>query len=146
MDITELGAQAVTELFHYGVKGMKWGVRRDRSGRDSGPEDVTIKTTPGKKVQTRGGRRQEVSEDAVKTAISKQKAKSSTTDALSTKELQELVTRMNLEQQYSRLSEGQQSAGKKFVSNLLLNAGKQQAQAIVNQQVSTIVQKKMQGR
>lgn len=133
-----MGESLTDALAHYGVKGMKWGVRK-RSGDRSAPTDVEVKKTPGKKVQTTGGKNQPASEDAVKTAISKQKAKSSSTDALSTKELQEMVNRMNLEQQYGRLTEAQKSPGQKFVSNLLLNAGKQQAQAIVNQEVGKAV-------
>lgn len=103
-------------LAHYGVKGMKWGVRR-------GSQDVTLKTTPGKKVQAKGGRGQPVSNDAKEAATSRQKAKASTTDALSNKELQSLVTRMNLEQQYSRLSTDKRSSGKSLVGRFLSEFG-----------------------
>ena len=81
-------------LEHFGVKGMHWGVRKD----------VSVKATPGKYVKTSGGTKQTASEDAIAAATYRQKAKKSTTDSLSNKELQSLVTRMNLEQQYSDLS------------------------------------------
>lgn len=90
-------------LAHYGIKGMRWGVRRN-VGSD-GRVDVTTTAQPGKKVVAKGGQGQPAHEDAIRTAVSKQKAKASTTDSLSTKELQELVNRMNLEQQYSKLSQ-----------------------------------------
>lgn len=66
-------------LAHYGKKGMKWGVRRSPK--------------PG------------ASQDAQRTGSFRKTAKRGGTKALSTKELQELVTRMNLEQQYSRLTQ-----------------------------------------
>lgn len=107
-------------LAHYGVKGMKWGVRKDRYGR-SGPQEVTLKTKPGRRVTAKGGRRQPASEDAKRTATSRQKAKKSTIDSLSTKELQELVTRMNLENQYKNLARRQRflNKGEAFVDELL---------------------------
>lgn len=88
-------------LAHYGIRGMRWGVRRNLSGG----VEVSTTSIPGKKVIAKGGQGQPAHEDAIKTAISKQKAKASSTDALSTKDLQELVNRMNLEQQYSKLTQ-----------------------------------------
>lgn len=115
-------------LAHYGVKGMRWGVtRKSGSAAPSGPTPVVTKITPGKKVKTSGGKLHTPTEDAVAAATLKQKAKSSSTDSLSTKELQVLVTRMNLEQQYNRI--GPQPASKKvtgFLASTLLGIGKQQ--------------------
>jgi len=103
-------------LAHYGVKGMKWGVQRNRT-----PTDVTLKETPGKLVKAKGGKNQPASEDALKAAKLRQVAKKSTTDALSTQELQTLVSRMNLEQQYDNLSKNgtRDSTGKKVVRTFL---------------------------
>jgi hypothetical protein len=67
-------------LEHYGVKGMKWGKVRTRAQIDADSADVA----------------------AVKDAKSKISA-NRTTDVLSNKELQTVVTRMNLESQYNRL-------------------------------------------
>lgn len=89
-------------LMHYGVKGMHWGIRRGST--DTGPSsDVHVSRRKSGLVKTQGGKNHPPHEDAIKAAIARQKAKTSSTDALSTKELQDLVTRMNLEQQYSRL-------------------------------------------
>lgn len=69
-------------LEHHGIKGMKWGVRR------------------ADKNSTEGH-----SEDAMRVAASKAKLKKAkSTHVLTTRELQELVTRMNLEQQYANLA------------------------------------------
>lgn len=105
-------------LEHYGVKGMKWGVRKDQSS-SSGPTAVETKTIKGHVITT-GGKGHEPSEDALNAAIGKQKAKKSGLASLSNKELQAVVTRMNLEQQYSRLIDQRaySSAGQKFVSEL----------------------------
>lgn len=101
-------------LAHYGVPGMKWGVRKNRTA-----QKVTVQTTPGRKVKTSGGQNQKPTQDAITAAKLKQKAKKSTTDALTNKELQAAVTRMNLEQQYRRLSAPQKSKGKQFLDKLL---------------------------
>ena len=105
-------------LKHYGVKGMKWGVRKDR---DRNPVEVSSSQTPGKYVRTSGGQNQTASEDAVRARKAAQKAKASTTDALSNKELQSLVQRMNLEQQYASLKEKEdrRSSGAKLANVLL---------------------------
>lgn len=92
-------------LEHYGVKGMRWGVRRSSSSSSD-------------------------SEDAMRAKASRAKIKRGDTGPLSNKELQDLVTRMNLEQQYSRLS-GQPSSAKgaigKFVADTLISVGKSEA-------------------
>lgn len=68
---------------HHGIKGMKWGVRRS---------DAQISAAPK-------------SEDAARKGELRAKTKTKTgTSALSNREMQEVVTRLNLEQQYSRLT------------------------------------------
>lgn len=79
-------------LAHYGVKGMKWGKRKKSSSEPS-------------------------SDDASKAADLKVRAKKSGTSVLTNQELQTLVTRMNLEQQYSRLNPQTKSAGRKFLED-----------------------------
>lgn len=130
-------------LEHFGVKGMKWGVRRRGP---SGPTDVIVKTAGGKKVKTAGGKGQPASDDAVRAAVSKQKARKSTTDALSNKELQDLVSRMNLEQQYTRLAPRTKTqAATKFIGEILLGVGKQEATKLASdfagQQVKNVIKK-----
>lgn len=105
-------------LAQSGVKGMKWGVRK----RDKTPTDVVVKTNPGRRVKAKGGKYHGASEDAIKAAIARQTARKSTVDSLSNQELQALVTRMNLEQQYSRLSADRMTAGQKFAKNLAKQA------------------------
>lgn len=66
-------------IAHFGVRGMKWGIRRDRP-----------------KVDIR-------SQDAKNAALAKKIVRKHGTKALSNQELQALVTRMNLEKQYATL-------------------------------------------
>ena len=77
------------ELRHYGVKGMKWGVRRERlsalNAKRKAPTDVELTEKPGDFVRSRGGRNQSSSEDARTAQVYRQKARASTTDSLSNK-------------------------------------------------------------
>lgn len=83
-------------LTHHGVKGQKWGV-----------------------ITRRRGGSQPSSDDAKAAADAKAKIKVGGTKVLSNKDLQSLVTRMNLEQQYSRLSSADKSRARKIVESLL---------------------------
>jgi hypothetical protein len=116
-------------LAHHGVKGMKWGVRKDGSTSSTTVRtspvarkstDITARQKPGQFVRTSGGKRQIAAEDAIRVAASRQLAKKSTTDALTNKQLQDAVTRMNLEQQYSTLAKksDRRTRGQRFVQAL----------------------------
>jgi hypothetical protein len=109
-----------TFLVHYGVKGMRWGRRKERTA-----QAVDVKATPGRRVKTTGGKYQGPSEDAIKVAVYRQVAKKSTVDSLDNKQLQELVQRMNLEQQYSNLSSNRVGTGKQIARLLLGQVGDQ---------------------
>lgn len=102
-------------LAHYGRKGMKWGVRRRSSSSSNEP----------------------ASEDYKKAVVSRSKSSSS----LSNDEMQGLITRMNLEQQYTRLTTqvtpvnaSRTSKATKFVKNLLVDVGKEQVTRVVRAQ------------
>lgn len=130
-------------LEHFGVKGMHWGVRKRE------PVTSTTVSSKGgkiKKVQLSDRvhtQRSKPSTDATRFAVAKAVVKKHSTDSLSNEELKSLVTRMQLEQQYSNLSTQQQNAGHKFVNQLLGNAAKQQANQVVNQAAAQAVKKAM---
>ena len=137
-DLAEVAMGAVADagrefIAHYGVKGMRWGVRK------SGTTEVTTQSVINKglrsktKVKAKGGTGHPATEDAIKAAAQKQKLRKSGPAALSNKELQELGQRLQLEQQVTQLAAPK---GKKFVSKTLGNAGQQQVSRVVNEQAS----------
>lgn len=84
------------ELKHYGVLGMKWGVRRNRA-----PATITSK---GKRLEA--------------------KSKKRPIESMSNEELQSRNKRLQLESQYKQLSQSSMSPGKKFVTGFVKGTGK----------------------
>lgn len=108
-------SDTVDDLLHYGVKGMKWGKRKDRS-----PTEVTVTTTKKGRVKTAGGANQPAHAEAVVARVAAQKAKKSGLDALSNQELQTLARRLELEQKVSKIGEDRISGqGRAFVKALM---------------------------
>lgn len=123
--VAQHGEYDEDELAHYGVPGMKWG-KRKRRDTVSKTTDVEVKVAPGKRVEARGGAGQPPHPDAIERAAARQKARASTTDALSTPELKRLVERMNLEANYNKLAVEEPtrlSKGKKFALKLISDEG-----------------------
>lgn len=97
-------------LKHYGIKGMRWG-RRRASSDDAASSTSSVKATPIEQPKA--------SADASAVNTYKSRVAAGGIDALSTKELQQLVNRQNLEQQYERLNPAPISKGEKFMSETL---------------------------
>lgn len=127
---------------HHGVKGMKWGVRRDRSPREV---RVTTKTSlTGKaRIKTKEGGFHEPHPDAIKVAVAKQKIKKSGPAALSNKELEDVANRLNLEQRVRDLQTKEPpSAAKQVLTEAAKDPKKRKFVADVGKQVVTGVAKK----
>ena len=100
------------ELAHYGILGMKWGIRR----------------TPARLARARGSKKTvEDVHDDYKRAQDKKSVKS-----MSDKELRERNNRLQMEAQYATLTKKKTSAGKKFVTGLVATAVTGVASSYVN--------------
>lgn len=126
-------------LSHFGVKGMRWGVRRDR------PSSVTV-TSKGKKLKTSGGYGRPAHSDAVRVSQIGQVGKKSGLKSLSNEELTAYSHRLNLEANVNRLNYANSSRSKRFVLTLLGQTGKNQASALANDVASTQVKKHLASR
>lgn len=113
-------------LAHYGIKGMRWGVRRDNpSGKSSGTPVSDRRGNPIRKTKRgnyRNSKGEEIAPDAARVRANQAKARAKGTDNLSTKELQELVNRLDLEKRYDKVtSSKQKSLGQKVFHELKTN-------------------------
>ena len=89
--------EPIESLYHYGVSGMRWGVRRKRNS--------------GGRIK---GKRSQGSSDYQKTRKLKRRGSKN----LSTQELKELTQRLQLERQYKDLSPGQITRGLNVVKTI----------------------------
>ena len=121
MDNNTLVEKYYNELYHYGILGMKWGVRRNRKAASSSTSNTKPKT---KRIP---------SEDHLQA----QQLKKKKLYEMSNKELETLTRRMQLEQNYKNLNRQQISKGQKFVTDILTEVGKETAKNIVKSGVKT---------
>lgn len=97
----------MNELYHFGVKGMKWGIRKDR------------KRSVSSKRSRSDSKDYAESRDLLKKSPNK----------LSNAELRKINERLNLEQQYSNLTTSQKQKGNRFIDKV----GNQMKQTAANE-------------
>lgn len=121
-------------LAHYGVKGMHWGIRKASpepvapTASSRVPHGDTRKT----KIDVAGGQNHPASDDAIKVAQARAKLAKSGSAALSNKELRDVATRIQLEQQVMQLH---RPAAQRFVRDFLTGQGKQGLSTAVGSRV-----------
>ena len=102
------------ELYHYGVKGMKWGVRK---GRKSGELKRSLK----KKFRAAKTRFQNASGSRNSNALRAYRKKD--INRMSNKDLQTAINRMNLEKQYRNLTRKDLMVGNRIAKDILAYGG-----------------------
>lgn len=97
------------ELIHYGVKGMKWGVRKDRL------------SATGKAIRKKGSQVRNTYRNITgsRASAARSKYRKKNIDGMSDKDLQKAVNRMNLEKQYRDLTKSDYMRGERFLKNSL---------------------------
>ena len=121
-----------SQLYHHGILGMKWGVRRFQN------KDGSL-TSDGKRHLEQNSKAKQ-GNNKKKKGHTTNKGKS--INELSDDELRKRINRLELEKRYEALSKKEQKAkmfdGKRFVTQVLENSGK-----VVATQLSTYVMGKM---
>ena len=104
----------MNELYHHGIKGMRWGVRRyqnpDGSLTELGKRRVGIKSNRHKKSLSR---------------YSSAKYVNKNVKDLTDDELRRRINRLQMERQLRDLSRSEESRGAQFVESLLRSTGAQ---------------------
>lgn len=100
----------INQLYHFGIKGQKWGVRRFQN------EDGT-RTSAGKKRDSRHGK----SEDYMKSREAKKRGK----EGLSNDELKKLNERLRLEEDYKKLTAEKMEKSESWVKQAIKTGGQQ---------------------
>lgn len=129
-----MGDKVDAFIAHHGVKGMKWGVRRQSRSKGSASAPTNEKAAPkkteasGKPTVGKGGR--------IVSAPKGSEPQVKKTHEISDEELRQRINRINMERQYSQLTGAAPKPSKaagaaKFVGDILLDVGKKQATAIL---------------
>lgn len=109
------------ELYHHGIKGMKWGVRRTAAqlghvvARRKKAHAAKKADNEKKKAAEKEAAAKKKAEEAAKAEAARPKKVSEMSDA----EIRAAINRIKLEQEYAQLNPPQVSKGKKFVDSMM---------------------------
>lgn len=117
--LMSLGIVLPGKMMQFGVKGMKWGVRKPRG---AGPGPASKASAPKKPAGTKAPKK---APKSVK--------------KMSDQELKKILTRMENERKYAQMTAPKVNAGKQFIMQTLTNVGKQEATKFANRAGSVLV-------
>lgn len=117
------------ELYHYGIKGMKWGVRRYQN------KDGSL--TPAGKAQERNANKRQARKDIAKSRKAASKNRSLMSDA----ELDKRIKRLEKEKRLRELTESEVSPGKSYAKKAMDRYGNQVAAAVVGGATAATIKK-----
>ena len=132
------------ELLHYGVLGMKWGVKKARKSSNTVDETRRKTNTQNSNTQKSNTQNSNTKQQSKKFVTKKQRQKQIMEDlnSMSDKELRERLNRMQMEQQYIRMMTPEKSAAKKQVEQFLINEGRNLASQMLREQIRKQTNKK----
>lgn len=112
----------MSELYHYGIKGMKWGVRRTPEQLGHSPFKSDTPASLSSKRQIADASRNITNEARnITNTIGRNKRVSKVRDLseMTDQELRDAINRMNMEQQYKSLTANQTSRGESYLNEIL---------------------------
>lgn len=136
------------KLYHYGVKGMKWGIRRTPAqlGHDVSKRAKKVGSAVGSTLKKAGSSTISAIKSrqaAKKNAKELKKIRKKPLSEMSDDELRRTIQRMQLEQQYASLQPKKVSAGKKFVNDFVLQPASNAAKQYISGQLNKMVQQQL---
>lgn len=117
--------QEKNSLKHYGVKGMKWGVRKQykSTGRKKNKKIFSFKKSEKK------------------TAKKEKNESSSNKRYISDEELRRRINRLKMEKEYKQLTAREKSAGQKWIEGVLSDSSRQIAVSFIKKYADKTIDK-----
>lgn len=138
-----------TYLQHYGVLGMKWGVRKQKPSSGTGRRRSSSGSSSSQKsnvgiMKTFSQRLARLKKSkAAKKSVNSEKPKKPTKNIkkMSTEDLQNKISRLELEKKYRDLKNSEKSRGKKVVEDILYKSAENIGTQLVTYTMGAAVNK-----